>query len=290
MYKTFSKGARKLYELMLEEKYSAIVCTHVFAGMLATEVKRKYLPGLKIYFVATDYTCAPGTPELDATAYFIPHKFLIDEYTSFNLKEDVLIPSGIPVRSRFYGKTSELEAKEQLGLPTTKRIALLMCGSMGCGPIKELASRISTLMPEDAHLAVICGSNKALQKELTEYLDKKQTTIIGFTDRMDLYMDAATVAITKPGGLSSTEALVKNLPLVLIDAVPGCETRNMEFLTGNGFAETGETVAELTSKVLSYLTNQDKCDAMRLRLNEEFSKNSAEVIYNHIVGAKNENS
>ena len=97
-------------------------------------------------------------------------------------------------------------------------------------------------------------------------------------------MDAATVAITKPGGLSSTEALVKNLPLVLIDAVPGCETRNMEFLTGNDFAETGDTTAELTSKVLSYLTNREKCDTVKARLSEEFGVNSAEVIYAHITG------
>lgn len=290
LYKTFSKGAKKLYDLMLEEKYSAIVCTHVFSGILATEVKRKYIPGLKIYFVATDYTCAPGTPELDATKYFIPHRLLLKEYAFLNLEEEKLVPSGIPVRSRFYKKVDERVAKDELNLPANKRIALLMCGSMGCGPIKELASRITTLMPEDTHLVVICGSNKALQRELYECLDKSKATIIGFTDRMDLYMDTATVAITKPGGLSSTEALVKNLPLVLIDAVPGCETRNMEFLTQNGFAETGDSVADLTTKVLSYLTNQDKCDAMRLRLSEEFSKNSAEVIYKHIVGAKNENS
>lgn len=284
MYKTFSKGAKKLYELMLEQKYSAIVCTHVFSGMLATEVKRKYIPNLKIYFIATDYTCAPGTPELDASMYFIPHKFLQDEFTALNLDKDKLVPSGIPVRSHFYKKVDSDVAKEELGLPKNKRIALLMCGSMGCGPIKELAIRITTLMPEDAHLAVICGSNKSLQKELDESLDESKATVIGFTDRMDLYMDAATVAITKPGGLSSTEALVKNLPLVLIDAVPGCETRNMEFLTLNEFAETGNTTAELTSKVLSYLTSQDKCENKKVRLKKEFGENAAEVIFNRIVG------
>lgn len=290
MYKTFSKGAKKLYELLLEEKYSAIVCTHVFSGMLATEVKRKYIPNLKVYFVATDYTCAPGTPELDADAYFIPHNLLKNEFASFNIPEAAIIPSGIPVRSNFYKKTDENTAKELLNLPVNKQIVLLMCGSMGCGPIKELASRITTLMPEDAHLAVVCGSNKSLQKELTECLQKERATVIGFTDKMDLYMDAATVAITKPGGLSSTEALVKNLPLVLIDAVPGCETRNMEFLTGNGFAETGETAAELTGKVISYLTNKEKCANVKARLLEDFGFNSAKTIYNRIVGIKDENS
>lgn len=284
MYKTFSKGAKKLYELMLSEKYSAIVCTHVFAGMLATEVKRKYIPNLKMYFIATDYTCAPGTPELDATKFFIPHRNLTGEYMASNLDEEKLVPSGIPVRSRFYKSVGETEAKEQLNLPTEKHIALLMCGSMGCGPIKELASRLTTLMPEDSHLAIVCGSNKSLQKELSDCLDPKRATVIGFTDKMDLYMDAATVAITKPGGLSSTEGLVKKLPLVLIDAVPGCETRNMEFLVGNGFAETGDTTAELTSKVLSYLTNKEKCDTVKARLCEEFGVNSAKVIYDHITG------
>ncbi len=288
MYKTFSKGAKKLYELLLKEKYTAVVCTHVFAGMLATEVKRKYIPQLKIYFIATDYTCAPGTPELAATKFFIPHKSLLQEYTNLNIPQEKLVPSGIPVRSRFYEKCNEETAKEKLGLPKSKRIILLMCGSMGCGPIKDLASRLATLMPEEAHLAVICGSNKSLQKELSETINKSNTTITGFTDRMDLYMDAATVAITKPGGLSSTEALVKTLPLVLIDAVPGCETRNMEFLTENGFAETADTVAELTSQVLSYITSKEKCDTMKSRLLKEFGKNSAEIIYEHITNKTTE--
>ena len=286
LYKTFSKGAKKLYELLLQKKYDAIVCTHVFSGILATEVKRRYIPQLKIYFVATDYTCSPGTPEIDANAFFIPHESLKDEFIAAHIPENRIIPSGIPVRNSFYTKADLHTAKKQLGLPLNKHIILLMCGSMGCGPIKDLAQKISTLMPENSHLAIICGSNKSLKKEISEALVASNTTIVGFTKRMALYMDAATVAITKPGGLSSTEALVKGLPLVLIDAVPGCETHNMEFLTSGGFAETGNTPLELTSKVLSYITNEQKREAAKTAIAHSFGHNAAKVIYDHITSIK----
>lgn len=282
LYKTFSKGAKNLYKLLLQKKYDAIICTHVFAGILATEVKRRYIPQLKIYFVATDYTCSPGTPEIDANAFFIPHKNLINEFESFNIPKNKIIPSGIPVRNSFYNKVEIESAKKQLGLPQNKHIVLLMCGSMGCGPIKELAQKISTLIPENSHLAIICGSNRTLKKELTESLTKPNTTIVGFTKRMALYMDCATVAITKPGGLSSTEALVKGLPLVLIDAVPGCETHNMEFLISGGYAKTGNTPLELASKVLSYITNDQQREDIKNLILSEFSHKAAKIIYEHI--------
>lgn len=283
LYKTFSKGAKNLYEHLIDKNYNTIICTHVFSGIIATEVKRRYMPQLKIYFVATDYTCSPGVPEIDAVKYFIPHKLLTEEFTQAKIEQEKLCPSGIPLRARFYENTDKETAKKELGLPQNKHIALLMCGSMGCGPIKELAGRISALLPENGHLAIICGSNKSLQKELNSEINRPNVTIVGYTDRMDLYMDAATVAITKPGGLSSTEALTKGVPIVLIDAVPGCETRNIEFLVGNGFAVTADTTVDLTSKVLSYITNEKLQQETSKNLLSEFGINSAEKIYNEVI-------
>ena len=282
IYDLATLGAKKLSNYLKEVHYDAVVCTHVFSGMIATEVQKKYLKDLKIYFVATDYTCSPGVNEINADAYFIPHKLLKNEFLEFGGKKDNVIPSGIPVRKAFYNPKNAELAKKELGLPEGKKIVLLMCGSMGCGPIKELAATLDDGLPSDAHLVAICGSNQQLQKSLYKYKDFKNTTIVGFTDKMGLYMDAAYVTLTKPGGLSSTEALIKGLPIVLIDAVPGCETRNLDFLVSNGFAITANTPKELSGIVYNYIEYPEEHAKHKDFLKSEFNFNAPKIIYDYI--------
>ena len=282
MYEFITFGAKGLYKYLKEEKYDAIICTHVFAGMVATAVKKKFGLDLKIYFVATDYTCSPGTYEIDADKFFIPHKLLCDEYEGFSIKKEKLVPSGIPVRLEFYKKEEKEKAIKILGLPKDKEIILLMGGSMGAGPLIKLASLICEKIPENAHLVAICGNNKKLMKELKN-IPYSNKTILGYTGRMPLYMDTASIILSKAGGLSSTEALTKHLPLILIDAVPGCETRNRDFLTSRGFAKTADGIENLTSILCDYLENPETIEKTETILEREFSTISAKIIYDNIT-------
>ncbi len=289
IYDFLTLGAKALKEFLSKNQYDEIICTHVFAGMMATATKRKYISDLKIHLVATDYTCTPGTTEIDADSFFIPHKGLIYEYVLSGVPSAKIVPSGIPVRSRFYESIGQNTAKRMLNLPN-KKIVLLMCGSMGCGPIEKLTHILERSLPDNAHLIVVCGSNRSLYKELTLGKAYNKTTVIGFTEKMHLYMSAADFALTKPGGLSSTEAFVKRLPLLLIDAVPGCETRNLEFFTEQGFAKTASSTEELARLVLEYLNNDELLNSVKTKLSEEFGC-APEAIYNHIVkGQSNEHS
>ena len=150
IYELVIKGCNSLYEFLQTEKYDAVVCTHVFSAMMMTELKKRRKINIRSYFVATDYTCSPGVNQTAMDAYFIPHKKLIKEFADNGLPMSRIIPSGIPVRRDFYNKTEPQKAKRTLSLPQDKRVALLMCGSMGCGPIKDLAELLPQQLPEDA--------------------------------------------------------------------------------------------------------------------------------------------
>ena len=107
--------------------------------------------------------------------------------------------------------------------------------------------------------------------------------VIGFTSRMPLYMDAADLILTKPGGLSSTEAAVKALPMIFIDAVPGCETRNYEFFIENGFADMRDSVLDLCDAVCELLQNEEKLKIMSETLKADFNGCAAQNISEYIV-------
>ncbi len=283
IYELVIKGCDSLREYLSENKYDAIICTHVFSAMMVTELKKRSKCSVKSYFIATDYTCSPGVNQTALDRYFIPHKKLIPEFMDNGLPESKLIPSGIPVRMDFYKKTDPDKAKDLLSLPRNKKIVLLMCGSMGCGPIKTLAEYLPQQIPSDSLLAVICGNNRRLYKALTKYPLPDNMRVLGFTSRMPLYMDAADLILTKPGGLSSTEAAVKALPMLFIDAVPGCETRNFEFFIKNGFADMRDSVLGLCDAVCELLENEEKLKKMSKNLKSEFSGCAVQSISEYII-------
>lgn len=283
IYELVIKGCESLYEFLRDNPYDAVICTHVFSAMMMTELKKRRQCGIKSYFIATDYTCSPGVNQTAMDAYFIPHIKLTDEFAENGIPRHKLIPSGIPVRKDFYSKTDSESAKQSLSLPRDRKIALLMCGSMGCGPIKTLAEYLPQQIPSDSMLIVICGNNLRLYKTLTKYPLPGNMRVVGFTSRMPLYMDAAELILTKPGGLSTTEAAVKALPMIFIDAVPGCETKNYEFFLQNGCADMRDSVLELCDAVCDYLENPDKLKAMSNTLKSEFSGCAAHTIREYIL-------
>lgn len=282
MYDLVTKGCEALYAELRQSSYDAVICTHVFSAMMMTELRRRHNFRLPTYFVATDYTCSPGVGESDLDGYFIPHPALTEEFVKNGVCAQRLIPTGIPVRQAFYEHLTPVEAKRRLHLPEDRRVVLLMCGSMGCGPIRALTGELPELLPDDIQLVVICGNNRRLSRSLTKFELPENLTVIGYTMRMSLYMDAACLSLTKPGGLSSTEACVKHLPMIFIDAVPGCETRNKDFFLLHGLADARKDATELTELVCDYLEHPEKLRDISDALEKSFSGCAAEKIYEYV--------
>ncbi len=282
MYDTVKNDAENIYAYLQENPCDAILCTHLFASMIVTEMQKRYGMRIPNYLVITDYTCYPGVDESDADVIFIPHEKLVPEFLADGVAEDRLVPSGIPVRASFYKKEHPEDAKRALELPVDQKVVLMMCGSMGCGPLPRLARLITEKMGEDAILTVICGSNKKLFEKFQK-MNNDRIHVVGFTDQIALYMDAADVVLTKPGGLSSTESAVKGLPMVLINAVPGCETKNMDFFLENGFGITAEGVEALSDTVVSLLSDENEKERLRACQNASFSESAASVIGDRIL-------
>ena len=182
----------------------------------------------KTIFVATDYTCIPFTEETDCDAYVIPHPDLLPEFQSRGIPREQLYPLGIPVRRAFRQETTREAAREALGLDPEETYLLVSGGSMGAGVLKRAVGELVRQFDGQAHLIVICGTNRRLYR----YLEKKYgnaVTLIQTTDQMALYLWACDLYLTKPGGLSTTEAAVVGLPLVALHPIPGCETKNARF-------------------------------------------------------------
>ena len=262
IYDYFAKGAVALQEKLLSECFDAVICVHVFAGMMMTEVRRRFQNPIANYFVATDYTCSPGVSSWDADAFFIPHRMLFGEFIRAMISADKLYATGIPLRREFYEEVDPAEARRKLGLRENGRMVLLGCGSIGCGKLDRHALELANRLPNDTTLVVLCGKNEELANDLSRFASDT-FVVVGFTNDVPLYMSAADIYLTKPGGLMTTEAIVKKLPMVFVDAVPGCETRNFNFLSGNSVAEGTKNWKQAIHRTVRLLEHPEELDVQK---------------------------
>ena len=280
-YEILSLGARKLWQMIMKGDYDAVVCVHAFSGMLMTEVRRVWDLQIPCYFVATDYTCSPTVEQSDVDGYFIPDSALAGEFVRAGLNSLRLIPSGIPVKQAFYTRQEASAARRKLELPDRLTV-LLMCGSMGCGPIHRIARELLQQLPEQVTLVAVCGNNEKLYEVLQEITDPR-LRVLGYCREIPAYMDAADMIVTKPGGLSSTEAAVKHLPMVLINAVGGCEGRNFDFFLHRGYALGSSEADQVVKQAVRLATDPALREKIRATLEENFQTNAAQMIAGRVL-------
>ncbi len=289
IYKLLTRGTDRIFQYIKDGGFHQVICTHVFASLMVTEVQKKYHLPIVTGLVATDYTCNPGTKESEVDFYFIPDSPLSVYYECPKIADEQILCSGIPIRQMFYNATPMARAKADFGIPQSHKHLLMMCGSMGCGPMKKLAKQLSKCLPATADVTIVCGTNRSLQKKLAaQYGKHKNMHILGYVENMSTLMDSADLYLTKPGGISVTEASAKNLPMVFIDAVAGCEEYNKIYFIRKGAALTGTTVKDIADICVHLLENPKKLDKMRCSLANSEKQNAGDVIFRQMQAGMEE--
>lgn len=279
LYNIFGRGAEGLYELITSKKYDAVICTHPFASLMLTETQRRFRLPVKTAFVATDYTCSPSVKDSSLNYYFIPDEILTDDFLCPNIPKEKMVASGIPIRQMFYKRMKKDVAKKMFELPEEHKHIVIACGSMGCGPLKKLVGMMSEQLRNGIDITVICGTNEKLKNQLEDrYGNRSNLHIRGYVKDMSTMLDSADLYLTKPGGISVTEAATKNLPMVYIKAVAGCEDYNGRFYCEIGGAKYGADIEELT-QICQVLLETTEYNKMENALSRHIMCNAAECIY-----------
>lgn len=279
-YVSLSKGAESIYSFIRDEGIDKVICTHIFASILMTVVGRKYPLQAAVCSVATDYTATPGTSDCVDDIRFIPDVSLAREFVNPELEGMRVIASGIPVRQMFYRRKSADEAKQIFKIVPSHKHILMMCGSMGCGPMKKLTKELVRRTGENVEVSIVCGTNHTLRRKLRKkYSKNAKVHVLGYVEDMSTLMDSADLCLTNPGGISVTEAAVKSLPMVFINAVAGCEDHNRRFFIERGCAKTADSVPELVDVCIGLLELPAELSKMRRSFTSLHTENAAATIY-----------
>lgn len=278
IYKLLVSGVGRMREFVRTGGFDTVICTHVFPAVALSQIQKEDPLPIRTAFVATDYTCSPGVNLAELDHIFIPGETLREEFLQKGVCASRLETSGIPVSREFYRPVSREDAKRLVGVRPDSVHLLVMCGSMGCGPISRILGKLCRKMEDNEEITVICGTNRRLERRLKRRYGRERVHIIGYTRDMPLYAASADLYLTKPGGISVTEAAERGLPMVFINAVDGCERYNREFFVTRGGAVTASSPGSLAGECLRLLRDGEARAKMTAALEKCRCRDSGEVI------------
>ena len=283
-------GVSKFSDILYDYSPDVIVCTHVFAAQLVNELKKRNLTDVFTIGIITDYTIHPYWENVPFINKIVLASSLL-EYRAIKrgISKECLLSYGIPVNPKFNENISKEIACKELGIEISKPTVLLMGGGLGYGKYLKTIKKLCK-MDIDMQLLVVCGSNKKqfddIQFYLSRYTGSIKIYLYSFVNNVDIMMSVSDCIITKPGGLTVSEALVKNLPLILIKPIPGQEERNTEFLLNSGVALKSSSTSYVDECVYQLLRNNVQRERMRETMNLLTPKNATENLCNYIMGIK----
>lgn len=266
--------AYKLLPTIKKYKPDIIIGTHPFPTEMVSILKQKNKFDIPLLCILTDY--APHNswihPKVDS--YIVSNSDMKEEMIARGVSKNSVFDFGIPVSSDFFIQYNKREVLSKIGLSENKKTLLIMGGSLGIGKIARVYSQISKLSI-DAQIIVIAGDNKKLYSELTNLKEasKLPTSILGFTNDVNKYMQCSDLLITKPGGLTITEALISHVPLAIFSAIPGQEQKNEEFLLKHNLAVALGDVDNCKTVIEELVASEDKLETMKTN-SKNFSKPS----------------
>ncbi|MPM15710.1 Processive diacylglycerol beta-glucosyltransferase [bioreactor metagenome] len=236
--------------------------------------------------VLTDYTTHSTWIQNEINYYIVGHEYVKELLVFEGVDSNKVKTFGIPVEKSFLSHRDKETVLNELGLSSDKLTVLLMGGSFGAGNIKETLDELLDI-DRDFQILVITGRNESLrekiEKKLASHSHDKNICVLGYTNKMNDILASIDVLITKPGGLTTTEALLKDVPMIVPYYIPGQEEENLDFLSNCGAAlrTTKKYTLPVLLKVL--IDDSTRLDMLKKNIKSIRKFNSSQNIANLVV-------
>lgn len=248
-------------------KPDSVLCTQFLPSEVYATLRDQGRLEIPVYTAVTDFMIHPIWVYRGMDRYFVATQTTKDQLVDTGeVPPERVQVTGIPIDPKFAVPIAREDARRELELdPDPSRLTvLIMSGGFGWGPVEQ-ALEVVLSLPERVQAAVICGRNEGLRRKLAHRVRgmEDRIKISGFTDRVDLFMAAADVMVGKSGGLTTSEAMARGLPMIVFRPIPGQEERNCDFLQETGAGVRVYDYEELHFRLMSYLMHPEHLEVMR---------------------------
>lgn len=278
----------RLERFIQKENPDAILTSHIFSAQQLTHLRRNGRISQWIGGIITDYDVQPFWNDTEMDMIFTPTESLSDRYDKFGMNGARLMATGIPVDPSICPEDDIVKAKQEAGLDPDKRHVLVAGGSMGAGKMPSTVEALLETLDNDVQIIAVCGSNLKLKRKFMRMnVPENRLKVEGYVKPLYKLMRACDVVISKPGGLSTTEAFELKRPLVVVHPIQGVESHNARFLKENGIALCPKTDEEVAKAVNEILNNPKIINDMMDARKKVVPSGAAETIANVVMNEAN---
>lgn len=275
----------EIHEYLERSAPDAIVFTHPFSGLILDVLKHEGKIHMPTIGILTDFTFHPYWEDCTHNDYVvIPSPALRFQAYRKGFADRQILSYGIPIHPKFAAGESQQQARQALGLDPALPTLLLMGGSMGYGNMANSLSALDEMQTDaDFQIICVCGNNAKAKAQIDALKTRRRVLNLGFVDYVERLMDASDCIVTKPGGLTTSEALAKRLPMIIVNPIPGQEARNAEFLLNSGVAVAVNKMCTMEELVCRLFESERRRDAMRLSIEELRRPNSTRDVCEFVI-------
>ncbi|MGB4438306.1 MAG: glycosyltransferase [Sedimentibacter sp.] len=279
LYRNF--GLKKLEEISKEFKPDLIINT--FPILSSLKIKNDNGKNIPVFNIVTDFYVHKLWISEEIDKFYIATQEIQDELKKMNIPIEKTVVSGIPIREAFEEIDNLSKLYTKFNFKRGKKIVLINSGAFGVfRSIKKVC--IELCKNKSIQVAVVCGNNN-LQKEKLEELELENLKVFGFIENIDELYKISSCMITKSGGITLSEALAVQIPLIIIKPVPGQEKENALYFEKKGAAIIAENTYQIVNSTIELINNQTLLNAMRKNMKKMYNKSSSEKIVDDVVGS-----
>jgi processive 1,2-diacylglycerol beta-glucosyltransferase len=281
-------GARKLRRLLMAERFDHVISVHPAPAAALSHLRGRgeHVPPHTTVF--TDFVAHTQWIHPHVDRYCVPAEEIANELTAKGLPRDGVSVTGIPVGRDFGQPADRAGARLQLGLSPRQPVLLFMDGSEGGFGKLEEAARTVLAMEQPFQSIFVTGRERSLEARLGQLARGRESRVkvLGFVDNVRQLMAAADFLVTKAGGLTLTEALAAELPVICFGSLPGQESRNERFAAMAGVALVAGSGAQLQRVIGAALGDSGLLRSIRERIRLYRRPYAAEHIVDLILGGR----
>ena len=247
-------NTRRLDATLEQLAPDAIVCTHFLPAELLSRRIARGRATAPVWVQVTDFDVHALWVHPHLRGYCVASDEIAWRIAERGIERARVHVTGIPIAPEFSQAFDRATCARELGIDPSRTTLLMMAGGAGVGGIETLVERLARL-PQDFQIVALAGRNEDLLAKLRAVAERFPGRVhaLGFTRTIERAMAAADLAITKPGGLTTSECLAMSLPMILVAPIPGQEERNADFLLEAGVALKAHDAAALEYKLLRLL-------------------------------------
>jgi processive 1,2-diacylglycerol beta-glucosyltransferase len=257
-------NSKKLVKLILNTKPDVVISTHFFASEVIADMKKKGVTDTKLVTVITDFRVHAWWIAEGTDYYVVASEDVRRQLLSRKIDEAIIKVMGIPVEPVFSKPLDRAGIFRATGLKDDLFTILVIGGGFGVGPIEGIV-RVIAQIKRDLQGVVVCGRNEELVKNIENVKAelKLNIKVTGFIDNVYDYMEVSDILISKSGGITVSESLAKNIPMIIISPIIGQETANCNFLVKNRAAVKVDRLEDLKGAIEGLISNPMELDGMK---------------------------